>query len=199
MHQKYPPAKVAVASPARTTEGVNATTSRPGLTAWHACFPEGSREPIAESSGYRAIARRGEWSRCGRRSGGPLSGRLRLRARWPPRTTPLSATAANDFGLRSRGRSRRLLLRHLLGNRLRWTTGTTGPPCPTSPATAATAPVLRRLRRRRRRDAAEQRVDRGADFLLHKITYQRHDASLPRHPTLLADASIRIHDHGQRR
>src|SRR3989442_9052886 len=84
--------------------------------------------------------------------------------------------AAN--GLRLRGYVRRHLLRvrHLRGNSLRWTTGTTRAPLPTPPATAPT--VLRSLPRG---DAAEQRLDRGADLLLHKVPDHGHEASLSWH------------------
>src|SRR5437667_9706649 len=98
--------------------------------------------------------------------------RFLLRSRWTPRTAPTPATAATSLRLRGYGRG--LLLRHLLGNGLRWTTWTTGAPFPTCLATT-TATVLRL--RRPRGNAAEQRLDRGADFLLNHVPDDRHEAS----------------------
>src|SRR5439155_10917823 len=152
----------------------------------------GSRSPARRCRGSRSAASddNEDPSGCGSLTASrvllrPLpSSRLRLRARWTPRTTPTPATATNRLRLRTRGRSRRLLPRHLLGNRLWWATGTTGAPCPTSPATAATAAVLRWLRRWRR-NAAEQRLNRGADFLLHQVPDHRHEAWLSRHQSSL--------------
>ena len=112
------------------------------------------------------------------------SGRLLLRPRRPARTTPTPATTMNGLRLRGCGGRHLLRVRHLLGNSLRRTTGTTWAPCSTSPTT--TAPTV--LRSLPRGDAAEQRLDRGADFLLHHVADHRHEASLSRHRVLLAGA-----------
>src|SRR5947199_5149423 len=82
-------------------------------------------------------------------------------------------------GLRLRGHCRPLRVRHLR-DRLRRTTGTTrGATCGAPATTAAT--VLRSLSCQH---APEQRLDRGADFLLDQVTDHRHEAALSRHPTL---------------
>src|SRR6266404_5109037 len=98
--------------------------------------------------------------------------RLGLRARCPPRTTATPATATN--GLRLRGYGHRpgfLRVRHPLGYGLRRTTGTTWAPLPSA------LPAPTGLRRRLPRgDAAEQRLDREADFLLNQVTDHRHEA-----------------------
>src|SRR5882724_5702525 len=95
--------------------------------------------------------------------------RLLLRSRWTPRTTPTPATAANGLRLRGHVRRRALLLCHLLGDGLRWPTGTTGAPLPARLATATT--VLRRLSSR---DASEERPDGVPHFLLHQVPDHRH-------------------------
>src|SRR5881396_3579224 len=67
---------------------------------------------------------------CGSASSS-LSCRLGLRSRWTARTAPTPTTAANALRLRRCGRHHGLLpARHLLGNSLRWTTGTAGAPLP---------------------------------------------------------------------
>src|SRR5439155_5500515 len=109
--------------------------------------------------------------------------RFLLRSRWTPRTAPTPATAATSLRLRGYGRG--LLLRHLLGNGLRWATGTTG--APLAARLATTAPTVLRLHRPRG-DAPEQRLDRGADLLLNPVPDDRHEASLSRHRVLLAAA-----------
>src|SRR5947208_9135214 len=111
--------------------------------------------------------------------------RFLLRSRWTPRTAPTPATAATSLRLRGYGRGL-LHVRHLLGNRLRRTTGTAGAPVPARLAT--TAPTVRRLWLRAGRDAPEQRLDRGADLLLHHVADHRHEASLSRHRVLPAGA-----------
>src|SRR5437879_394882 len=105
--------------------------------------------------------------------------RFLLRSRWTPRTAPTPATAATSLWLRGYGRG--LLLRHLLGNGLRRTTGTTGAPLPACLTT--TAPTVLRLLPCG--DASEQRLDRGADFLLHEVADRGHEASLSWHPHFL--------------
>src|SRR5439155_8083438 len=102
------------------------------------------------------------------------SGRLLLRPGRTPWTTPRPPTAANGLRLRTRGRSRSPLLRCLLGNRLRRATGTAGTPLP-APFAATTTTVRRLLPSG---DAFEQRVDRGADFLLNHVADHRHQAPL---------------------
>src|SRR5438067_12119310 len=96
--------------------------------------------------------------------------RLGLRAR----STPTPATTMN--GRRGCGRRHLLPARHLLGNRLRRTTGTAGTPLPACFATATTATVLGFALADG--DASQQRLDRGADLALHRVTDHRHEASL---------------------
>src|SRR6266403_826568 len=69
-------------------------------------------------------------------------------------------------------------LHHLRCDRLRWTAGAARAPLPTRLATT-TATVLGL--RRAGRDAPEQRMDRGADLLLHHVADHRHQTSLSRH------------------
>src|SRR5438128_7520230 len=102
--------------------------------------------------------------------------RFLLRSRWTPRTAPTPATAATSLRLRGYGRG--LLLRHLLGNSLWRATGTAWTPLPASLATTAPPTVLGL--RRAGRDAPEQRMDRGADLLLHHVADHRHQTSLSR-------------------
>src|SRR2546427_3729520 len=90
--------------------------------------------------------------------------------------------AANGLRLRGHGL---LPVRHLLGNCLRWTTGTARAPLPARLATMATTVLRCGLPRRY---GAEQRLDRGANFLLNDIPDDRHQASLSRHRLLLAGA-----------
>src|SRR6266566_8058079 len=98
------------------------------------------------------------------------------------RTTPTRATAVNGLRLRHL-----LRVRHLRGDRLRRTTGTTGAPLPARLATTA-ATVLRLLPGG---DASEERLDRGADLLLHHVTDHR-DQTLPsRHRPSLPPTPIR--------
>src|SRR5206468_6188298 len=113
---------------------------------------------------------------CGSASSS-LSCRLGLRSRWTARTAPTPTTAANALRLRRCGRHHGLLpARHLLGNSLRWTTGTAGAPLPARLAT--TAPTVRRLLPGR--DAPEQGLDRGPDLPLHDVADDRYEASLSR-------------------
>src|SRR5439155_2147557 len=82
---------------------------------------------------------------CGSASSS-LSCRLGLRARWTTGSTPTPPTTATGFRLRGDGCRQSLLpARHLLGNRLRRTTGTTRAPLPARLA-ATTAPTVLRLR-----------------------------------------------------
>src|SRR5439155_7743208 len=105
------------------------------------------------------------------------SGRLRLGARWTPRTPP-PATATTRLRPRGYGHHHGLLpVRHLLGNGLRRTTGTTRAPLPARLATT-TATVHRALSGR---DASEQGLDRGANFLLHQPPNDRQQATVSRH------------------
>src|SRR6266446_1716335 len=80
---------------------------------------------------------------------------------------PTPATAANSLRLR-RGS---LLLRHLLGNGLRRTTGTTRAPRPTATPTVTTV-----RRSPSGRDATEQRLDRVPNFLLHHLPDDGYEA-----------------------
>jgi hypothetical protein len=68
-------------------------------------------------------------------------------------------------------------------------------PTGTTPTPATAAPVLRSLRGR---DAAEQRLDRRAHFLLHQVTDHRQQALPSRHRIPLPAADIRMPDHQQR-
>src|SRR5207253_3474845 len=111
--------------------------------------------------------------------------RLFLRSRWTPRTTPTPATTATVLRFRGRRHHCCLLPRHPLGNGLWRTARTTRAPLPS----ALPAPTGLRLRLPRG-DAAEQRLDRGADFLLNQVTDHRHEASLSRHRLLLAGRQI---------
>jgi hypothetical protein len=85
-------------------------------------------------------------------------------------------------------------LRHqtlrLLVLRSRRTAGTT--------ATPATAPTVLRLRLCRG-NAAEQRLDCSAHFLLHQVANHREQALLSRHRVLLAAPDTRMPNHQQRR
>src|SRR6266478_1413258 len=106
--------------------------------------------------------------------------RFLLRSRWTPRTAPTPAAAANRLRL-TRSRSRCLLPRHLLGNSLWRTTGTARAPFPARLAT--TAATILRLRHFAG-DASKERLDRGADLLLHQVADHGHEASLSRHRVL---------------
>src|SRR5207249_4651944 len=99
------------------------------------------------------------------------------------RTTPTPATTVNGLRLRGYGRSHLLRVRHLLGNRLRRTTGTAGTPLPACCLAATTATVCGLPLAGR--DASQQRLDRGADLPLHHVPDHRHEASLFRHPSSL--------------
>ena len=114
------------------------------------------------------------------------SRRLLLRAGWTTGTTPTRATAVNGLRLRDYGRHRSLLPRRFLGNRLWRTTRTTWAPLPAPLAT--TAPTVLRPRLAGG-NASEQRLDRGADFLLDHVADHRHQAHLPRHRS-----SVRLRD-----
>src|SRR5439155_7425424 len=110
--------------------------------------------------------------------------RLGLRSRWTASTAPMPATVANGLRLRGCGRHHDLLpVRHLRGNRLRWTTGTAGPPLAACCPAATTATVCGPLPGG---DAPEQRLDRGPDLLLHEVADHRQQAPLPRHRFLLS-------------
>src|SRR5438552_14966818 len=100
--------------------------------------------------------------------------RLLLRTRRTPRTAPTPATAANGLRLRDERR------RHcLLGNGPWRTTRTTRAPFPSPPP----APTVLRLRPGG--DTSEQRLDRGTDLLLHRVSDDREQAPLSRHRSSL--------------
>src|SRR5207248_1679918 len=119
--------------------------------------------------------------------------RLLLRARRTTGTTPMPATAPTV--LRLRDHHCRPLLRCFLGNGPWRTTRTTRAPFPSPPP----APTVLRLRPGG--DTSEQRLDRGTDLLLHRVSDDPQQAPLPRHRSSLplARDAIKTPSAGQRK